>query len=110
MLSGIKRFKDDVYKGIWIHPDRAGKLGIANGDPIKLTNNKSGQEALGRAHVTRLVQKDTLFLHSSFGVEYKELTRSSGDGTATNKLIPYQVEPVVAGFRSQEFTISVARA
>jgi anaerobic selenocysteine-containing dehydrogenase len=110
VLAGINKFKDDVYKGVWIHPARAGKLGIANGDQIRLTNNKSGQEAMGRAHVTRLVQKDTLFIHSSFGVENKELTRTSGDGTATNKLIPYSVEPVVAGFKSQEFTIKVARA
>jgi len=110
VLSGINRFKDDIYKGVWIHPDRAGKLGIANGDSIRLTNNKSGQEATGRAYVTRLVQKDTVFIHSSFGVENKALTRTSGDGTATNKLIPYQVEPVVAGFKSQEFTITVARA
>ena len=56
------------------------------------------------------MQKDTLFIHSSFGVENKALTRTYGDGVATNKLIPYQVEPLVAGFMSQEFTIKVARA
>ena len=110
VLSGINRFKNDVYKGIWIHPDRAEMLGINNGDEIRLTNNTSGQEVMGHAHLTRLVQKDTLFIHSSFGVENKELTRTQGDGTATNKIIPYQIEPVVAGFRSQEFTIKVARA
>jgi len=110
VLSGINKFKDDIYKGVWIHPDRAEKLGIGTGDPIRLTNTKSGQEAMGRAYVTRLVQKDTLFIHSSFGVENKALTRTSGDGTATSTLIPHQVEPVVAGFRSQEFTLKVARA
>jgi len=110
VLSGINHFKDHVYKGIWIHPERAAKLGIADGDAIRLTNTRSNQEATGRAHVTRLVQKDTLFIHSSFGVENKALSRTSGDGTATNKLIPYLIEPVVAGFRSQEFTLKVARA
>lgn len=110
VLAGINQFKDDVYKGVWIHPKRADKLGIGNGDQIRLTNTKSGQEATGRAHVTRLVRKDTLFIYSSFGVENKELTRTQGEGTATNKLIPYLVEPVVAGFKSQEFTIKVARA
>ncbi|WP_133512738.1 molybdopterin-dependent oxidoreductase [Candidatus Thiosymbion oneisti] len=110
VLSGINKFKDDIYKGVWMHPDRAKKLGIGSGDPIRLTNTKSGQEAKGRAYVTRLVHKDTLFIHSSFGVENKALTRTSGDGTATSTLIPHQVEPVVAGFRSQEFTLKVARA
>jgi hypothetical protein len=33
-----------------------------------------------------------------------------GLGTATNKLVPYQVEPVVAGFRSQEFTVKVVKS
>jgi len=110
MLSAINKFKDDIYKGIWMHPDRAEKLGIGTGDPIRLTNTRSGQKATGRAYVTRLVQKDTLFIHSSFGVENKALTKTSGEGTATSTIIPHQVEPVVAGFRSQEFTLKVARA
>lgn len=110
VLFGINRFKDDIYNRVWMHPDRAEQLGIGNGDRIRLTNNKSGQEAMGRAHVTRLVHKDTLFIHSSFGAENKALTRTSGDGTAISKLIPHLVEPVVAGFKSQEFTLKVARA
>ena len=110
VLAAINQFKSDIYKGVWIHPKRAKKLGIAHGDSIRLTNTKSGQEVGGRAYVTRLVQLDTLFISSSFGVENKALSRTHGEGTATNKLIPYFVEPVVAGFRSQEFTIKVARA
>jgi anaerobic selenocysteine-containing dehydrogenase len=110
VLAGVNQFKDDVYKGVWIHPSRAGQLGIGQGDQIRLTNAKSGQETTGRAYVTRLVHPDTLFIYSSFGVENKALSRTQGEGTATNKLIPYQVEPVVAGFKSQEFTIKVARA
>jgi anaerobic selenocysteine-containing dehydrogenase len=110
VLAAINRFKSDIYEGVWIHPERAGLLGIASGDRIRLTNTVSGQEATGRAYVTRLVHHDALFLYSSFGAENPALTRSAGLGTATNKLIPHQVEPVVAGFRSQEFTIKVARA
>ena len=64
-----------------------------------------------KAYVTRKVRPDTLFLHSAFGVENPQLTRSYAmGGTATNKLIPHNVEPVVAGFRSQEFTIKIAKA
>ncbi len=110
VLAAINEFKSDVYKGVWIHPDRAGPLGIGMGDPIRLTNTESGQHTGGHAYVTRLVHPDVLFVYSSFGVENKALSRTHGDGTATSKLIPYQVEPVVAGFRSQEFTIRVNRA
>ncbi len=109
VLAAINTFKRDIYTGVWIHPDRAGPLGIADGDSIRLKNNISGQEADGTAYVTRKVHRDALFLYSSFGVENPALSRSYGIGTATNKLIPYQVEPVVAGFRSQEFTIQVSK-
>jgi hypothetical protein len=50
-----------------------------------------------------------LFRSSCFGAENPALTRSVGIGTATSKLIPYEVEPVVAGFRSQEFTVHIKK-
>ncbi len=111
VLAAINTWKKDIYTGVWIHPDRAAKLGIKSGDKIKLKNSLSGQEAEGHVYVTRKVRSDTLFLHSAFGVENPQLTHSYAmGGTATNKLIPHNVEPVVAGFRSEEFTIRIAKA
>jgi anaerobic selenocysteine-containing dehydrogenase len=111
VLAAINTLKKDIYMGVWMHPERADKLGIKTGDKIHLTNTSSGQQTDGHAYVTRKVRPDTLFIHSAFGVENKQLTRSFAmGGTATNKLIPHTVEPVVAGFRSQEFTIRVKRA
>ena len=109
VLAAINRFKADIYGGVWIHPDRAAALGISKGDRLRLTNTVSGQHTEGTAYVTRMIRRDTLFIQSSFGSENKMLTRAYGFGTATSKLIPYQVEPVVAGFRSQEFTIKVSK-
>jgi anaerobic selenocysteine-containing dehydrogenase len=109
VLATINEFKSDIYKGVWIHPDRAKLLGITMGDGITLTNTQSGQRTTGRAYVTRLIHPETIFIYSSFGVENKALSRTHGEGTATSKLIPYQIEPVVGGFRSQEFTIRVAK-
>lgn len=110
VLYAINSFKSDVYRGVWIHPERAAALGIGNGDWINLTNTLSGQQQRGVAHVTRKVHRDAIFLHSSFGIENPQLTRSYAyGGVATNKLIPHNVEPVVAGFRSQEFTIKVSK-
>ncbi len=110
VLATINAFKSAVYKGVWIHPDRAAALGIRMGDAIRLTNTQSGQETGGHAYLTRLVHPDVLFVYSAFGVENKALSRTHGEGTATSKLIPYQIEPVVGGFRSQEFTIRISRA
>lgn len=109
VLSAINGFKSDIYMGVWIHPDRAARIGIGHGDALELTNNRSGQRATGRAYLTRYIHRDALFIHSSFGVESEELHNAYGKGTATSKLVPYRVEPVVGGFRSQEFTLRVAR-
>ena len=109
VLAAINHFKGGVYTGLWIHPDRAEKLGIASGDAIEITNTLSGQKASAHAFVTRMIHREAVFLYSSFGVENKALTRAVGLGTATNKLVPYQVEPVVAGFRSQEFTVKIVK-
>ncbi|MFA5530029.1 MAG: molybdopterin-dependent oxidoreductase [Thiohalomonadaceae bacterium] len=109
VLAAINDFKKDIYTGIWMHPERAHALGIRSGDRIRLTNTRSGQQADGTAYVTRQVHREALFLYSSFGAENKALTRAYGIGTATSKLIPYEVEPVVGGFRSQEFTIKVSK-
>lgn len=109
VLAALNTLKSDIYTGIWIHPDRADPLHLKTGDKIRVSNLVSGQEATGKTYVTRLVQRDSLFIYSSFGTENPALTRSYNIGTAINKLIPYQVEPVVAGFRSQEFTVRVSK-
>ncbi|MBF0124473.1 MAG: molybdopterin oxidoreductase, partial [Magnetococcales bacterium] len=109
VLAGINRFKKDIYTGIWIHPDRAGPLGIKNGDRVRIKNTLSGQSADGTAYVTQQLHPDSMFMHSSFGVENKALRLSYGLGTASNKLIPNTIEPLVAGFRSQEFTVRIAK-
>jgi anaerobic selenocysteine-containing dehydrogenase len=109
ILAGINRFKKDIYTGIWIHPERANKLGIASGDLIEMENMVSGQKARGKAHVTNMIQHETVFMYSSFGTENPALTRAAGFGVSINKLIPYQIDPVVAGFRSQEFTLRIKK-
>ncbi len=110
VLAAVNDFKSTIYKSVWIHPQRAKALGIGQGDRIRLTNNLSRQTTEGQAHLTRLIRPDTIFIYSSFGVENPALSQTQGEGTATNKLIPYQVEPVVAGFKSQEFTLRVQKA
>ncbi len=110
VLAAINKFKQDIYTHVWIHPARAAFLNIAEGDPIQITNSKIGQAAGGHAHITRLIHREAIFLYSSFGAENPWLTRAHGIGTATNKLIPYNLEPVTAGFRSQEFTVRIKKA
>ena len=110
VLYAINKFKEDVYTGIWINPARADKLGVKTGDTIKLTNLESPELNLtGKAYVTHQVHAESVFMYSSFGAENKAMTRAAGFGSSINKIIGYKVDPVVAGFRSQEFTIKVEK-
>jgi hypothetical protein len=59
--------------------------------------------------VTRLIHREAVFFYSGFGAENPMLTRAVGVGTATNKLVPYAVEPVTGGFRTQEFTVRIKK-
>ncbi len=99
VLAAINQFKDDIYKGVWIHPDRAGSWASAKATGSDADQHQIRPGDAPAAPTSRdWCSADTLFIYSSFGVENKALSRTQGDGTATNKLIPYQVEPVVAGF------------
>ncbi len=110
VLSAINTFKEDIYTGIWINPARADKLGVKTGDQIRITNLED--ESLnvdGKAYVTNQVQPESVFMYSSFGTENAALSRAVNFGSAINKVIGYKIDPVVAGFRSQEFTIKVEK-
>ncbi|MBS4099120.1 MAG: molybdopterin-dependent oxidoreductase [Sulfuricella sp.] len=109
VLAAINQFKKEIYTNLWIHPARAAFLGIKDGDAISITNSKTGQTANGHAHITRLIHREAVFFYSGFGAENPALTRAVGVGTATNKLAPYDLEPVTGGFRTQEFTVKIKK-
>jgi len=63
---------------------------------------------LAKVHLTELVRPDTVYLSSAFGSDKEgQLSVSGGVGTNLGDLVPYDVEPLVAGYRSQEFTVKV---
>ncbi|WFE69558.1 molybdopterin-dependent oxidoreductase [Thiomicrospira sp. R3] len=110
VLHAINVFKEDIHTGVWINDERARTLGIKTGDPIKVTNNETPSLFVtGKAYVTNQIHEDTAFMYSSFGSKNKSLTRAANFGSAINNLIGYKVDPVVAGFRSQEFTIKIEK-
>jgi anaerobic selenocysteine-containing dehydrogenase len=109
ILMAITRSKSDIYTGLWVHPKRASALGIKSGDTVNVTNVRSGQAAQIKAYVTPWVHEEAVFMYSGYGAQNKALGEAAGVGTPTNAIIDYRVDPVVAGFRSQEFTVRLAR-
>ncbi|HIQ06398.1 MAG TPA: twin-arginine translocation signal domain-containing protein [Anaerolineae bacterium] len=110
LLMAIVEQRSAERFGVWINPERATKLGINTGDRIRLTNTIAPDlEVEGTAYVTEKIRPDTLFIVSNFGAESEELRTGNGKGIATNKLTPYRLEPLVGGFRANEFTVRVSK-
>lgn len=77
---------------VWVHPDTASKLGISNGDPIRLTSSVGTEE--GHALVTPGIRPDTVFAYMGFGSKNKELVRATGKGIHCGNLLPHITAPV----------------
>ncbi|MEJ2480720.1 MAG: molybdopterin-dependent oxidoreductase [Acidihalobacter sp.] len=106
-LVGINAFRGDVYHGVWIHPDRAKRLGIRQGQRIELRNAVSGERAEASAYLTHLTREDTLFMYSGFGAKTPALRYARGVGTALNQITGDLTEPVSGGTSNQEYTVRV---
>jgi anaerobic selenocysteine-containing dehydrogenase len=106
-LVGINAFRGDVYHGVWMHPDRAKRLGIRQGQKIELRNVVSGERTEASAYLTHLTREDTLFMYSGFGAKTPALRYASGVGTALNQITGDLTEPVSGGTSNQEYTVRV---
>ena len=51
---------------LWIHPEPAGKLGIAHGDRVRVESPVGTQKL--EANVTYKTRPDTVYMHTGFGV------------------------------------------
>jgi thiosulfate reductase/polysulfide reductase chain A len=75
----------------WIHPSRAEKLGIADGDMVEVFSAK-GQTGRLKAFVTECVHPEALFMVHGFGHKLPAESRAFGKGAADNELMPGGLE------------------
>ncbi|RMF04169.1 MAG: polysulfide reductase, partial [Chloroflexi bacterium] len=78
LLMAMTEQQGLLYTGIWINPQKAGKLGLKTGDAIALENTNTGQKATGTAFVTELIRPDTVFMASALGHENDQLSTAKG--------------------------------
>ncbi len=110
LLSFVNNLINPMDKyGLWINKKAADKLGIKTGDLVEVTNTKSGQKIKIQAYVTEGVRPDTVFMPSSFGAESPNLKVAHGVGAPLSGIVSYELEPIAAGFMSQEFTVTIRK-
>ncbi len=69
---------------MWIHPERAARLGLADGDEVEVSRGEA--RATTRVAVTPLIHKDAVFLLHGFGRTVPAQTRAFGKGVADQRL------------------------
>ena len=97
---------------LWIHPDRAGPLGIRDGDDVEVNG---GGAYVGRikAHVTQWIHPEAVFMLHGYGATVPVATRARGVGVADQRLQHgklYDFDPAGGGCALTETIVQVKRA
>ena len=104
-------FKQMPENVLWIHPDAAGRAGIADGDAVTV----SGPGGTGRikARLTGLIHPEAVFMLRGFGRTLPVESRARGQGLADTALMAGGLEisdPLGGGLALQEHVVSVSKA
>ena len=65
---------------LWINSDRAAKLGVKQGDSVRITSDVG--TGILKAHVTDLIHPESVFMLHGFGHTAAMATRSFGRGVS----------------------------
>lgn len=92
---------------LWLHPETAKKLGVANGDTVKVKTSTG--ETIGKALVTEGIRKDTVFTYFGFGRISPALKRAYNQGLNSNMVLPTVNSPVL-GMTLHTCPVTVTKA
>ncbi len=65
---------------LWINSEEAGKLGLANGDWVKVTSSDGSHEGTIQAYVTDFIHPESVFMVHGFGRKVPWQTRGYNKG------------------------------
>jgi thiosulfate reductase/polysulfide reductase chain A len=98
---------------LWINSEEAARIGIANGDRVKVTSSDGSHEGTIQAHVTEFIHPESVFMVHGFGRKVPWQTRGYNKGLAdyrfeTGLLDVY--DPVGGGISLMECFVKVEKA
>jgi len=83
---------------LWIHPSEAKRLGVKNGDRVKLRNQDGAQSLSLPARVTERIRPDCVYMVYGFGHEAKQQRVSFHKGASASLLnTRYKTDPLMGG-------------
>ncbi|PLX70425.1 MAG: molybdopterin oxidoreductase [Denitrovibrio sp.] len=98
----------DYEVPLWINTERAKKLGIKNGDKVRVTNgnNTSGELV---AKVVDYIHPEAVFTPQGFGHESTMMTRMSGKGARTSDFCSNETDPISGGAGLQNGFVKIEK-
>ncbi|MDA8231479.1 MAG: molybdopterin-dependent oxidoreductase [Magnetospirillum sp.] len=95
---------------VWMHPDRAAALGIADGDAVEIS--RGGTAVVTTVEVTPLIHPEAVFLFHGYGRTVPAQTRACGRGVADQRLqtgMLHTFDPAGGGSAMTETIVRVRR-
>jgi len=97
---------------LWIHPDRAQPLGIADGDEVEITGGGRYSKRI-KARVTKWIRPEAVFMLHGYGATVPLATRARGVGVADQRLQHgklYEFDKAGGGNALTETIVQIKRA
>lgn len=96
---------------IWINPKNANKLGLKDGDKVKVTNVKTKFESKAQAiKVTNRIKENSVFIHHGFGHITTAWSKGYDVGISDTDFCSHDIDPIsgAVGFNNGFVTIKKA--
>ena len=96
---------------LWMHPERAKPLGIADGEEVEI-NGGGRHSAFIKVHVTPWIHPEAVFMLHGYGATVPLATRACGLGVADQRLQHgklYEFDPAGGGNAMTETIVTVRR-
>jgi thiosulfate reductase/polysulfide reductase chain A len=94
---------------LWINPEPAAKLGIADGDTVEIHDQK-GRGGTIKAKVTHRIRPDTVFTVHGFGHWDKRMTTAAGKGLSDSLLASDTREKHIGSISMGTSMVTVSKA
>lgn len=92
---------------LWIHPEPARRLGIRNGEKVKV-KSRAGSDVL-KAQVTEKTRPDTVYMDTGFGVISKGLSKIFGKGACIAEVLEDYADEVSGNMAMHETLVTVSK-
>lgn len=100
--------KDNGGERIWIHPRRAARLGISDGDLVRVTSPLAAQTV--RARVTHRIHPEAAYLPAGYGRTSPYMRTGFGFGISPNDHTGADAEPISGHAMMHEVIVWIEKA